>query len=78
MQINIHEAKTQLSKLLQSVEAGERVTICRDGKPVAELVPIRRGVMVLGASREELNPNYNDQWWQAMPDADVEDFINGR
>ena len=37
--VNIHEAKTQLSKLLQEVESGERIVIARDGEPVAMLVP---------------------------------------
>ena len=40
--VNTHEAKTKLSALLAAVEArGERVRICRNGKPVAELVPVR-------------------------------------
>ncbi|MFO1209122.1 MAG: type II toxin-antitoxin system prevent-host-death family antitoxin [Amaricoccus sp.] len=38
-QFNIHEAKTHFSKLVAAVEAGERVVICRDGKPIAEVVP---------------------------------------
>lgn len=37
--INIHEAKTQLSKLIEAVEAGEEVIIARAGRPVARLVP---------------------------------------
>ena len=38
--VNIHEAKTQLSALLAEVEkTGEKVLICRNGKPVADLVP---------------------------------------
>jgi prevent-host-death family protein len=36
---NIHEAKTNLSKLLELVEQGEEVVIARAGKPVAKLVP---------------------------------------
>jgi prevent-host-death family protein len=38
--INIHAAKTQLSRLLDAVTAGEEVIIARAGKPVARLVPI--------------------------------------
>lgn len=41
MQFNIHEAKTHFSKLVAAVERGERVTICRNGRPVAECVPPR-------------------------------------
>lgn len=38
---NIHEAKTQLSRLLERAQAGEEVIIAKAGKPVAKLVPIR-------------------------------------
>jgi prevent-host-death family protein len=39
--VNTHEAKSKLSALLAAVEErGERVRICRNGKPVAELGPI--------------------------------------
>jgi prevent-host-death family protein len=41
VQVNVHEAKTQLSKLLAKVEQGEEVVIARDGKPIAKLVPFR-------------------------------------
>ena len=37
IQVNIHEAKTQLSRLLARVEAGEEVVIARAGRPVARL-----------------------------------------
>lgn len=42
--VNVHEAKTELSKLLEAVEAGERVVIARAGEPVAVLVPYRAAV----------------------------------
>lgn len=37
--VNIHEAKTHLSRLVERVEAGEEVVIARAGRPVARLVP---------------------------------------
>jgi len=37
--VNIHAAKTRLSDLVARVEKGERITIARAGKPVAQLVP---------------------------------------
>lgn len=40
-QVNVHEAKTQLSRLLEEVEAGERVVIARAGEPVAVLSPYK-------------------------------------
>jgi len=41
-QVNIHQAKTGLSKLVERAEAGEEVLIARAGKPVAKLVPLDR------------------------------------
>jgi len=43
-QVNIHEAKSQLSRLLEDVERGERVVIARAGEPVAVLVPYKAAV----------------------------------
>ncbi len=37
--VNVHEAKTHLSRLLARVEAGERIVIARAGKPIAILGP---------------------------------------
>jgi len=37
--VNVHAAKTQLSKLLERAEAGEEIVIGRAGKPIAKLVP---------------------------------------
>ncbi len=39
--VNIHEAKTQLSRLLAAVEAGDEVLISRAGKPIARLVGLQ-------------------------------------
>ena len=48
---NIHEAKTHFSKLVAAVERGEKVTICRNGEPVIECVPVTKseGGFPLGA-----------------------------
>jgi prevent-host-death family protein len=40
--INIHDAKTHLSRLVERVEAGEEITLARAGRPVAKLVPYVR------------------------------------
>lgn len=42
-QVNIHQAKTELSKLVERVEAGEEILIARAGRPVAKLVPLNSG-----------------------------------
>jgi prevent-host-death family protein len=38
--VNVHEAKTHLSRLLAEVARGEEIVIARSGKPVARLVPV--------------------------------------
>ncbi len=38
--VNIHDAKTHLSRLIEDVSAGEEVIIARNGKPVARLLPV--------------------------------------
>ena len=43
-QVTVHEAKTNLSKLLAAVEAGEEFVVCRGRQPVARLVPFTEGV----------------------------------
>ena len=37
--VNVHEAKTNLSRLLADVEKGNEVVVARNGKPVAKLIP---------------------------------------
>ena len=79
MQVNVHEAKSQLSRLLELVEAGETVTIARHGTPVAELVPARRtGGFPFGVAAKEPLVAPGDDWWQAMGDDEVDDWIDGR
>ncbi len=41
MLVNVHEAKTHLSRLLDRVESGEEIVVGRAGKPVARLIPYR-------------------------------------
>jgi prevent-host-death family protein len=38
--VNIHDAKTHLSRLVARVEAGEEIVLARGGRPVARLVPV--------------------------------------
>ena len=40
-QVNVHEAKTHLSRLIDEVEAGAEITIAKAGRPVAKLSPIQ-------------------------------------
>lgn len=42
MIVNVHAAKTNLSKLIEQAEAGEEVIIARNSEPVVKLVPVGR------------------------------------
>jgi prevent-host-death family protein len=42
VEVNIHDAKTHLSKLLARVSLGEEIVIAKAGRPIAKLVPIAR------------------------------------
>lgn len=46
--VNIHHAKTHLSRLLEDVRKGETVTIAKAGEPIAQLVPLPRVDIVFG------------------------------
>ena len=79
MQVNVHEAKSQLSRLLELVEEGETVVIARHGQPVAELVPARRKTgFPFGIAREEPLAAAGDDWWQPLSDREADDWIEGR
>ena len=58
--VNVHEAKTHLSRLLERVERGEEVVIARAGKPVAKLVPLDPGKKTRG-----LRGKYKGQIWMS-------------
>jgi prevent-host-death family protein len=51
MTVNVHEAKTHLSRLLERVEAGEEIILARNGKAVARLVPVGRAERRPGAMK---------------------------
>lgn len=55
--INIHEAKTHLSQLIEKAAAGEEIIIAKAGKPVAKLVPLHGAPSVrsLGIFQGKLN-----------------------
>ena len=75
----MHEAKSQLSRLLELVEEGETVIIARHGEPVAELVPARRKTgFPFDIAREEPLVAPGDDWWQPMSDTEAEDWSEGR
>ncbi len=57
--VNIHEAKTHLSRLLERAQAGEQIIIAKAGVPLVELTPIRRMDIVFGAYEGQWNIDYD-------------------
>jgi prevent-host-death family protein len=74
IQVNIHEAKTHLSKLLARVKEGQEVIIAKGGKPVARLIPIVekpvRRIPGTAKSKILVSPSFNDP----LPEDVLEDF----
>ncbi|MDQ1387011.1 MAG: hypothetical protein QOF56_465 [Acidobacteriaceae bacterium] len=78
MEVNIHEAKTHLSRLLQRVAAGEEVTIARSGVPVARLVavePEKKKIRPLGMDRGRIW--IADDFDAPLPDELLKQFYGG-
>ncbi len=62
-EVNIHEAKTHLSRLLEKVQQGEEVIIAKAGKPVAKLVkvtPPAKRVLGSGVGTIKFYPGWDD------------------
>jgi prevent-host-death family protein len=78
MQINVHQAKTQLSHLLELVEQGETIVIARHGKPVAKLTKIDKCGLPIGIASEEPLVPPGDDWWQSMTDKECQEWLEGQ
>ena len=77
MNVSVHGAKTQLSKLLDLVEDGEAVVIERHGRPVAQLVAVRKTrPSPLGAMRGQFT--MTEGWEHALTDEEADAFWRGR
>ena len=68
VQVNVHEAKSQLSRLLAQVEAGEEVVIARNGVPVVRLVPTSRHAGKRQPGRWKGIVKLDDSFFDPLPD----------
>jgi prevent-host-death family protein len=64
-QVNMHEAKTHLSRLVEKVEGGAEIVISRAGKPAAKLVPVSQpkpGKRTLGLWKGKFEMPSDEEW----------------
>jgi prevent-host-death family protein len=74
--VNIHEAKTHLSKLIERVRLGEEIIIAKAGEPVARLVPERpRKPRQPGSAKGKFV--IHDKFYEPLPD-DLLDLFEGK
>lgn len=68
--VNVHEAKTHLSRLLAQVEAGEDVVIARNGKPVARIVRVeKQGKRQFGSMKGRIK--LDDSFFDPLPEEEL-------
>ncbi len=74
MQVNIHNAKTNLSRLIERAQSGEDIIIARSGKPVVKLVPIRKGrKRVFGSAAGQIK--FRKGWDAPMTERELQEFL---
>lgn len=73
--VNMHEAKTNLSKLVERAESGEEIVISRAGKPAAKLVPVPKkpGKRKLGGWEGKMRIPTDEEW--AKMDKEIEQMF---
>jgi prevent-host-death family protein len=71
VEVNIHEAKTQLSRLIERALKGEEVTIAKAGHPLVRLTPIQVEKPILGSARGLVS--MQPGWDEAMTPEEVEE-----
>ena len=72
--VNVHDAKTHLSKLLEDVEAGDEIIIARRGKPVARMVRYERKERRPRWARRSLLGPIDDSALDPMTDDELRDW----
>jgi prevent-host-death family protein len=65
--VNVHDAKTNLSRLLERVKAGEEFVLAKSGKPYARLVPFKRQKRELGF----LDGTVPEDFFEPLPEEEL-------
>ena len=76
MQVTVHAAKTQLSKLIEAALSGEDVVIARGSTPVVKLVPVRAGAFRLGLLKDRLSDDGPD-FFEPLDDGELDLWEGG-
>ena len=77
LKVNIHDAKTHLSKLAEQAGAGEEIIIAKSGRPIARLVPLAQGPAVRRKGLLKGKIKISDDFDKPLPD-EVVDLFEGR
>ena len=72
--VNIHQAKTELSRLIADVLAGEEVVIAKAGKPLVKLTPARKKWMARKAGSAKGEVWISSDFDAPLPDEILNDF----
>ncbi|HEY3276311.1 MAG TPA: type II toxin-antitoxin system Phd/YefM family antitoxin [Syntrophorhabdaceae bacterium] len=72
--VNVHDAKTRLSELLNRVEGGEEITIAKAGRPVALLVPVREKAQIRTAGTAKGRVVIGKDFDEPLPESILRDF----
>jgi prevent-host-death family protein len=67
--VNVHEAKTQLSRLLEQAHAGEEIILAKAGKPYARLMPLATKPARRQPGR--LKGHVGDVFFEALPEEEL-------
>lgn len=65
--VNVHEAKTQLSRLLERAHAGEEIVIAKSGEPYARLVPLDIQTPKRQAGTLQESVEISDDFFEPLP-----------
>jgi len=77
IRLNVHEAKTHLSKYLALLEQGETILLCRRNVPIAEIRPLGPSsteARPIGLAKNDLGP-LPPTFFEELPDTMLDDFL---
>jgi len=80
MKVSVADAKNKLPELIKAAENGRRITICRRGTPVVDLVRTAKS----GQKKPKFGTLsgrviiHEPDWWKPMTDEEFEAFLGGR